>query len=85
MCLGAVPCCLCFIARMPSSTLIPFWGFRFPCKPLEAKKGTLFKPRLLGSLDCLWLFQSHFGSTAEPTVAHQFVKYSASEPLGKKP
>ena len=40
---------VCF-TRMPSSTLIPFLGaFRFPYKPL-AKKGTLFKPRLLGSL-----------------------------------
>ena len=31
--------------------LFPFLGgFRFPYKPLEAKKGTLFRPRLLGSL-----------------------------------
>ena len=37
---------------MPSSALIPFLGgFRFPYQPpLKQKKGTLFKPRLLGSL-----------------------------------
>ena len=35
----------------PVVPLFPFWGFRFPFKPLLAKKGTLVKPRLLGSLE----------------------------------
>ena len=36
---------------MPSSTLIPFLGgLGSLLNPLKQKKGTLFKPRLLGSL-----------------------------------
>ena len=39
-------------ARMPSSTLIPFLeGLGSLIDPFKQKRGTLFKPRLLGSLE----------------------------------
>ena len=42
---------------MPSSTLIPFLGgLGSLINPFKQKKGTLFKPRLLGSL--VFLFES---------------------------
>ena len=43
------------IARMPSSTLIPFWGgLGSLLNPFKQKRGTLVKPWLLGSLDCVF-------------------------------
>ena len=38
-------------SRMPSSTLIPFLGgIGSLINPFKQKRGTLFKPRFLGSL-----------------------------------